>query len=167
MPHLLRVSCGPGWTVSERGLWGWLCTSGTITSVCWSVNTQGNQASSSSSASFSSHEGEAHFCLMDQRGLMKILSMLPGAWHEELFLLFHDTQKHHCSHWRWSIGHYVSCIKITLKEESGSGEGESHILIHRLAFIISISFFFSLSHSKPLSPIWVSQGTRNLRKVSV
>lgn len=67
MPHLLRVSCGPGWTVSERGLWGWLCTSGTITSVGWSVNTQGNQASSSSSASFSSHDGEAHFCLMDQR----------------------------------------------------------------------------------------------------
>ena len=47
------------------------------------------------------------------------------------------------------------------------GEGDSHTLIHRLAFTTSISFFLSLSHSKSLSPIRGSQGTCKLWKVSV
>lgn len=47
------------------------------------------------------------------------------------------------------------------------GEGDSHMLIHRLEFMTSISFFLSLSHSKSLSPTRVSQGTCKLWKVYV
>lgn len=59
------------------------------------------------------------------------------------------------------------CLLYKNYIKRGVGEGGSHMLIHRLAFTTSISFFLSLSHSKSLSPIRVSQGTWKLWKVSV
>lgn len=95
MPNLSRGSCGPSRGLSQRGLWDWLYISET-TSVCWSLNTQENHRKSSGPPlplyHFLPFEGEANFCLMDQRRLIKIPPMFPEAWYGELCLFLNDIQ---------------------------------------------------------------------------
>lgn len=96
---------------------------------------------SSPSISFPSLEGEANFCFMDQRGLIKINVSRSLTW--GTFSLFewytiaglHSLDRKHRDN--------VSCIKTSLKG--------SHRLIQRLALTTPVSFFFSQSQPQQTS----------------